>query len=315
MKRMLLAAIAAATALVPAAALAQERGEHRGNGGWSRQEGARPQGGQDGQRPQGGQGWQRPQGGQGWQRPQGVPQGPPQAQPQWQRPQGAPQAQNGGNWQRPEGNAGWMRPQTPPQVQDRGDWRRPDGQPRPAFQQPQGSPGQPQRDWRGGDRQNWQNRGDGRRDQNWQNGGLNNQQRPDWNRDRDWGRRDGNRGWNDRRDWDRGDRWQGNRGVWNNGWRNDGRYDWRSYRDYNRGLYRLPRYYPPARWSYGYRRFSIGYRLDTFLFAPQYWISDPYSYRLPDVWGPYRWVRYYDDALLVDVDTGQVVDVIYGIFL
>lgn len=282
MKRMLMAAIAAATALVPAAALAQERGEHRGNGGWSRPEGGRPQGGQG-----------------------------------WQRPQGAPQAQDRGNVERPQGNPGWMRPQTPPQVQDRGDWRRPEGQPRPAFQQPQqGGPvqGQPQRDWRGGDRQDWQNRGDIRRDQNAQGRGWNDQARAGWNRDRDWGRRDGNRGWNDRRNWDRVERWQGNRGAWNNGWRNDNRYDWRSYRDYNRGLYRLPRYYPPARWSYGYRRFSVGYRLDTFLFAPQYWINDPYSYRLPDVWGPYRWVRYYDDALLVDVDTGEVVDVINGIF-
>lgn len=298
MKRMVLTALAAATALGPAAAFAQERGEHRGNGSWMRPEGARPAGGRSWQGPQGGQNGQGPWGGQNGHGPRGGQ--------NWQRPDAAPQAQpqDRGDRQRPGGNPGWMRPQTPPQVQDRGDWRHPDGQPRPAFQQPQGAPtpGQPQRDWRGGDRQDWQNRG------------WNGQQRPDWNRDRDWGRRDGNPGWKDRRDWDRGERWQGNRGVWNNGWRNDNRYDWRSYRDYNRGLYRLPRYYPPARWSYGYRRFSIGYRLDTFLFAPQYWISDPYAYRLPDVWGPYRWVRYYDDALLVDVDTGQVVDVIYGIF-
>lgn len=281
MKRMLLAAIAAATALVPAAALAQERGEHRG--GWSRPEGARPQGG-----------------------------------PGWQRPPGAPQPQDRGNWQRPAGAPGWQRPQGGPPIQDRGDWRRPDGQARPAFQQPQGAPvpppPPPQRDWRGGPRPDWQNRPDAPHDQAWQDRRWGNQPRPDWNRGRDWDRRAGDRRWNDRRDWDRVDRWRGDRGVWSNGWRNDRRYDWRAYRDYNRSLYRLPRYYPPARWSYGYRRFTIGYRIDSFLFAPQYWISEPYSYRLPDVWGPYRWVRYYDDALLVDVDTGQVVDVIYGIF-
>ena len=30
--------------------------------------------------------------------------------------------------------------------------------------------------------------------------------------------------------------------------------------------------------------------------------------------GPYRWVRYYDDALLVDIYSGEVVDVIYDFF-
>ena len=30
--------------------------------------------------------------------------------------------------------------------------------------------------------------------------------------------------------------------------------------------------------------------------------------------GPYRWVRYYNDALLVDIRSGQVVDVEYDIF-
>lgn len=304
MKRMVLAAILAATALVPAAALAQERGEHRGNGGWSRPEGPRG----DGPRWGGGQ---PPQDRGAWQRPQGQPQ--PQAQPQ-------PQPQDRGAWQRPGGAPGWQRPQMPPQTQDRGDWRRPEGQPRPALQQPQGVPAPvpPQRDWRGGPRPDWQNRGDPRPGQaqgpGWQDRRWNDGPRPDWNRDRDWGRRDGDHRWNDRRDWDRPNAWRGNRGAWNNGWRHDDRYDWRAYRDYNRGIYRLPRYYPPARWSYGYRRFTIGYRIDSFLFAPQYWISDPYTYRLPPPWGPYRWVRYYDDALLVDVDTGQVVDVIYGIF-
>ena len=45
-----------------------------------------------------------------------------------------------------------------------------------------------------------------------------------------------------------------------------------------------------------------------------YWIGDPYSYRLPEAYGPYRWVRYYNDALLVDLRSGFVVDTVYGIF-
>ena len=49
-------------------------------------------------------------------------------------------------------------------------------------------------------------------------------------------------------------------------------------------------------------------------FGSRYWISDPWRYRLPPVYGPYRWVRYYDDALLVDIYSGEVVDVIYDFF-
>ena len=50
------------------------------------------------------------------------------------------------------------------------------------------------------------------------------------------------------------------------------------------------------------------------LFAQSYWINDPYAYRLPDTDGAFRWVRYYNDALLVDVYSGEVVDVIHDIF-
>jgi len=204
-----------------------------------------------------------------------------------------------GDWQ--QGNRGergtWQgRPDTPRPDRDlrtpprnaqgqidrealRRDWPRTDGR------------GQVDRDrrdqWR---REQW------RREQ--QNGG--------WARDnRDWGRGD--------RDWDRGNRWERG-GQWDRGWRRDDRYDWNRYRQQNRGLYRLPRYYAPSGWSYGYRRFGVGVRLNSFLFGSNYWINDPFYYRLPEVWGSYRWVRYYNDALLVDIRSGQVVDVEYDIF-
>lgn len=106
----------------------------------------------------------------------------------------------------------------------------------------------------------------------------------------------------------------GYRGAWNRDWRRDNRWNWQSYRNYNRDIYRLPRYYAPYGWSYGYRRFAIGYTLNSILFDQRYWISDPYYYRLPEAYYPYEWVRYYDDALLVDVETGEVIDVVYGIF-
>lgn len=103
-------------------------------------------------------------------------------------------------------------------------------------------------------------------------------------------------------------------GGWNRGWRDDRHYDYRSYRVQNNIVFRLNPYYAPRGWGYGYRRFSPGFTLSTFLFDQDYWIDDPYAYRLPPVWGPYRWVRYYNDALLVDVRSGVIVDAVYGIF-
>lgn len=159
--------------------------------------------------------------------------------------------------------------------------------------------------------------------------GNGNDRRRDWNRN-DNDRRDWNRNDNDRRDWNRngdgrGGRWNDNRnGRWNDGnrnfrnwdrnWRGDRRYDWQRYRSSNRHAFRLPRYYAPYGWQYGYRRFSIGATLFAGLFAQDYWIQDPWAYRLPPVYWPYQWVRYYNDALLVDTRSGYVVDSIPDIF-
>jgi hypothetical protein len=114
-------------------------------------------------------------------------------------------------------------------------------------------------------------------------------------------------GRNDR--WDRGDR--NNR--WNRDWRSDRRYDWRSYRERNRSHYRMPRYYNPYR-GYGYTRFSIGFSLNSLFYSSRYWINDPGYYRLPPAYGGTRWIRYYNDALLVDTYSGEVIDVIYDFF-
>ena len=140
-------------------------------------------------------------------------------------------------------------------------------------------------------------------------------------------RRDDRRG-NDR--WNDGDRrWGGNAAVgrryddrtrwssqrrWDNGWRQDRRYDWRSYRSHYSDRYRVGRYHAPRGWNYGYSRYSIGIVLNSLLFSNSYWINDPWSYRLPPAYGTLRWVRYYDDALLVDIRDGYVVDVIHDFF-
>lgn len=106
----------------------------------------------------------------------------------------------------------------------------------------------------------------------------------------------------------------GFRQTWNRDWRRDRRYDWNGYRSYNRWAFNLPRYYAPHGWAYGYRRFDIGFTLNSILFNQSYWIDEPRYYRLPPAYGPYRWVRYYNDALLVDIRSGQVVDMIHDIF-
>jgi Ni/Co efflux regulator RcnB len=100
---------------------------------------------------------------------------------------------------------------------------------------------------------------------------------------------------------------------WNSGWRRDRRYDWMGWRSLNRGVYRLPRYYAPEG-IYGYQRFSSGVIMEPMFFGQSYWLSDPYAYRLPPAYGPYRWVRYYNDAVLVDLRSGLVVDIVYDIF-
>jgi hypothetical protein len=102
-------------------------------------------------------------------------------------------------------------------------------------------------------------------------------------------------------------------GRWSNNWRNDNRYNWRSYRERNRDYFRPGRYYAPYR-DRAYNRISIGFSLGSAYFGTRYWINDPWQYRLPAAYGSYRWVRYYDDVLLVDVRNGRVVDVIRDFF-
>ena len=96
-------------------------------------------------------------------------------------------------------------------------------------------------------------------------------------------------------------------GQWSNHWRSDRRYDWRRHRHHHHSLFRLGNYWDP--YGYRYRNFSIGFNLWPSYYGSRFWLHDPWQYRLPATYGPYRWVRYYDDALLVNIYTGQVVDV------
>ncbi len=197
--------------------------------------------------------------------------------PDWNGQRGNGQGWNGQN--RPGPQAG----------QDRGGWDRDQG--RPGFDRgnQQVDRGQFDRNGRG----DWRN--DGR------DGYKNRQPNRAYGNVQGYGRGGYNQGYNQR-------------GAWNRGWRNDNRYAWSNYRASNRGAYRLPRYYAPSGWGSGYRRFGVGFSLNSILYNQNYWIQDPYTYRLPEAYGPYRWVRYYNDALLVDLDSGRVVDTVYDIF-
>lgn len=49
-------------------------------------------------------------------------------------------------------------------------------------------------------------------------------------------------------------------------------------------------------------------------YAQRYWIADPGRYRLPPARGYQRWVRHYNDALLIDQRRGRVIDVIRNFY-
>ncbi|HXH16596.1 MAG TPA: RcnB family protein [Sphingomonas sp.] len=294
----------AASALVPATmmantASAQQVGQDRGDRGDRGSDAGQRQ--DRGQRPDRADRGPR-QNGQGFQQQR------PAAPDQAQRPQRAdlgqqPQARG----DRPDWNRqNRPRPQQGQQAdQNRGEWNR--GQGRPGFDRNTQQADRGQFDGNDGrrDRQDYgRNDGRGRYDRD---GYKNRQPNRAYGTAQGYGRGGYNQGRYNQGGYNQG-------GAWNRGWRTDNRYAWSNYRASNRGAYRLPRYYAPSGWGSGYRRFGVGFSLNSILYNQNYWIQDPYTYRLPDAYGPYRWVRYYNDALLVDLDSGRVVDTVYDIF-
>lgn len=134
-----------------------------------------------------------------------------------------------------------------------------------------------------------------------------------WTRDRsNWNQQNTN-GWSQQYgQYRQRQAYNGNRTTtWNRDWRNDRRYDWRNYRNSHRSTFRLGIFLDP--FGYNYRPFDIGYRLAPAYFGQQYWI-DPGMYQLPYPPPGTQWVRYWNDAVLVDMYSGQVVDVIHDFF-
>lgn len=83
------------------------------------------------------------------------------------------------------------------------------------------------------------------------------------------------------------------------------REDWRDYRRANRAVYARGNWNAPFR----YREWQPGVRIQPVYYSSRYYIANPHRYRLPAPGRNLRWVRHYDDVLLVNVRTGRVVQV------
>jgi len=83
--------------------------------------------------------------------------------------------------------------------------------------------------------------------------------------------------------------------------------NFRSPQHYHVGGYHRPQGWYAHRWAFG----EI---LPALFFGRDYWIDDYYDYGLVEP--PYgaTWVRYGDDALLIDESSGEVIQVAYGVF-
>lgn len=195
-----------------------------------------------------------------------------------------------------------------PQVFERSDWPRNESNRSnnsPTYVH--GLPGDDGRS-RSGDRDrsdNYRGRnyGDSRSNRDWDNRRYDNRRDNhsyrgsdrDWDRgrSRDYDRHRGHRDWS-RRGWDRS-YW---RSSWNHGWRGT--------------RYRAPtRYYYPR----GYARFTwnIGVRIPAAYYASNYYV-DYRTYGLATP--PYgcAWIRIESDLLLIDLDSGEVLDALYGFY-
>jgi Ni/Co efflux regulator RcnB len=77
------------------------------------------------------------------------------------------------------------------------------------------------------------------------------------------------------------------------------RYNWEPYRQ-------------PQGWYY--RQWGYGQIFPPVFWTQDYWINDYWDFGLADPPYGYVWVRYGPDALLVAVDNGQILSVVYGLF-
>ena len=79
----------------------------------------------------------------------------------------------------------------------------------------------------------------------------------------------------------------------------------------NRVHFARPWVYPRG---WGYRRWAVGAVLPALFLAPAYYYSGWADVGLSPPPPGFQWVQYGPDLLLVNVTTGEVVDVAYGVF-
>ncbi|KQM65453.1 MULTISPECIES: RcnB family protein [unclassified Sphingomonas] len=89
-----------------------------------------------------------------------------------------------------------------------------------------------------------------------------------------------------------------------------GRNDWRTYREGHRNVYARGNWNAPFR----YQTFRPGLAIGRPYYAQRYWIADTGRYRLPPARVNQRWVRHYNDVVLVDYRRGRVIDVIRNFY-
>ncbi len=100
-------------------------------------------------------------------------------------------------------------------------------------------------------------------------------------------------------------------------------FDWARHRhDFDRHLwernlratrrYHWHYYHRPHGWYY--RRWVFGEIFPRAFWEKRYWITSYWRFGLPDPPYGFVWVRYGNDAVLVDVETGVILRVVYGVF-
>jgi Ni/Co efflux regulator RcnB len=94
--------------------------------------------------------------------------------------------------------------------------------------------------------------------------------------------------------------------------RRDRNEDWRDFREHHRDAFRAGRYMGPQ--GFVYRPVVIGFRFDPIFYSSRYWINNPFNYRLPPAGYGMRWIRYGNDAILINMRTGRVVQVYRDFF-
>jgi hypothetical protein len=84
-----------------------------------------------------------------------------------------------------------------------------------------------------------------------------------------------------------------------------------SYRGHMINRVHLAPFAYPRGWAY--RRWAVGAALPALFLVPAYYYAEWAALGLEPPQPGYQWVRYGPDLLLVNVSTGQVVDVAYGV--